>query len=168
MLSYGGVCSNWRQILKNPLTNRTVGSILFNCAYRCLAPLCLDVDQPTVRLRNLPNVGLFRKSSFLSEIWPRAVLLLTARETPLVADRGGGADGWHACNRLPPDQRSDPLCPLRPDALGNVCGADRWVDPEVRLHQPSAGRRRERYNRRAQPGNGRAEAGARAGPEAAA
>ncbi len=23
------------------------------------------------------------------------------------------------------------------DALGNVCGADRWVDPGVRLHQPS-------------------------------
>ena len=62
-------------------------------------------------------------------------------------------------NRLPPDRVADPLCAQCPHAQRGAGGADRGVDPRVRLDQPGAGGRGERDHRGAWPGAGGAEAG---------
>ena len=78
---------------------------------------------------------------------------------PPAPDRGRRA----ARDRLPPDRAPDPLRPERPHPQRGAGRADRRLDPRVRLHQPGAGRWRERHHRRPRPGAGGAQARPRLG-----
>ena len=61
-------------------------------------------------------------------------------------------------DRAAPARRADPLRPERPHPQRSAGGADRRLDPGIRLDQPDPRRRRERHHRRPRPGAGGAQA----------